>query len=320
MHNVAIIGIGNLGLRHFQAVLNCEQDMNIYIVDTVNESLEKASAMLEEKHKHSVHKLNNVGELPNELEVVIIATSSNVRAKLTKELLSGDRTVKYLVLEKVLFQTEKDYIEIGELLKEKGVKTWVNCPRRMYDGYKILKQKLENDNVNNVVITGGNWGLGCNSIHMIDMISYLVGELDSIYIRTDMLDPEIIPSKREGFIEFTGTLCGNINNETTFAITSNTDTNEPIRIYISCEKNNILIKENKNCVDIISRDNFEQIELGLKFQSQLSNIVVEQLINTGECDLPTFETSSKLHLAIINGFLTYMQKQGEARDGVCKIT
>lgn len=320
MHNIAIIGIGNLGLRHFQAILNCEQNMNIYIVDTVNESLERASAMLEEKHTHKVHKLNNVSELPNELEVVIIATSSNVRAKLTKKLLSGDRTVKYLVLEKVLFQTEKDYKEIGDLLKEKGVKTWVNCPRRMYDGYKTLKQKLENDNINNVVITGGNWGLGCNSIHMIDMISYLVGELDSIDIKTDMLDPEIISSKRDGFVEFTGTLCGNINNETSFAITSNADTNEPIRIYISCGKNNILIKENKNCVDIINKDNFEQIELGVKFQSQMSNVFVEQLINTGECDLPTFETSSKLHLAIINGFLTYMQKQGEARDGVCKIT
>ncbi len=319
MKNIAVIGVGNLGARHFQSILNCEEEVSVYLVDNLQVSLEKACSLIEETNTKKVTTLQNISDLPIELEVVVIATSSNVRAKIIKELVLNGHVIKYFVLEKVLFQSVNEYEEIGSLLKEKNIKTYVNCGRRMFTGYNQLKQKLENDPIKNVVVTGGSWGLGCNSIHMVDLIAYLCGDSKNLLIKSSLLDEEVIDSKRDGFIEFTGILVGNLNG-VDFTVTCNKNTNEAVRIYIFTEKSVITIIEAENSINIISGDSLEKFEIGIKFQSQASGPLVDLLIKSGTCNLTEFDESCELHIPILNAFLEHLQRQGKGGDGVCKIT
>lgn len=58
-------------------------------------------------------------EFPHEIELVVIATSSNMR-RIVFEQLIDHAFVKYILFEKVLFQRKEDYYFVQEKLKESG--------------------------------------------------------------------------------------------------------------------------------------------------------------------------------------------------------
>lgn len=139
MKKIAIIGAGQLGSRHLQGVVSSSHNYDIQIVDLNNESLKVAEERyLQVKPKSSLSVLStysSIDELSDEIDTVIIATNSNVRFKVLKELLEK-KSIKNLVIEKVLFQNLEEYDQAEELILKHGVKAWVNHPRRMYPFYK----------------------------------------------------------------------------------------------------------------------------------------------------------------------------------------
>ena len=68
--------------------------------------------------------------------------------------------------------------------------------------------------------------MGCNSIHSIDLISFVSGETD-FRITSSELDIEILASKRKGFLEFTGALHGISSNGSKYSLISYKESNAP---------------------------------------------------------------------------------------------
>ena len=66
---------------------------------------------------------NEIDAVFDQIDLVIISTSSNVRSKVIKEILKK-KHVKNIVLEKVLFQTVQEYQEITDLFKSFEIKCW----------------------------------------------------------------------------------------------------------------------------------------------------------------------------------------------------
>lgn len=323
MYNVVVIGVGALGIRHFQALLQCKEPIKLYVVDNSDSSLAKAKEMLDahvEKSIENVVMTKSLTDLPESIDVAIIATSSNVRAQIISDLVL-EKKVRFLVLEKVLFQKISDYHAIGNLLSEHNVKAWVNCPRRMMSGHKKIREVFRDEQVQQVIIQGGDWGLGCNSIHMIDLISFITGSYQEVICNGELLDKNIIESKRTGFLEFTGTLTGKINGGTSFTITSNANSNEPLTMYFVGQKILAIVKES-NETAFISTDgfSFEEIEIPILYQSQLSNLVAEQLLRTGDCELTPYHISASLHIPMIETFIEHQLKCGKGDKELCMIT
>ena len=147
MKKVSIIGAGQLGSRHLQGLKTAQSEMGIWVIDASEESLKVAKERceaVESKTPKTVHYEQNIDVLPQNLDLVIVATGSKPRASIIKALLAHS-TVSYLVLEKFLFTRLQDYDEIEALLKEKGVKSWVNCPRRMWPSYEAIKKLINKD-------------------------------------------------------------------------------------------------------------------------------------------------------------------------------
>jgi len=120
MKRICIIGAGNIGSRHLQGLKKITSPLSITVFDPSAESLSTARQRYDQipsSLNHEINFLQTMEDLPKNIDLAIIATSSNVRRKVTEELLKNS-TVKYLILEKILFQKAQDYKAIKKQIKK----------------------------------------------------------------------------------------------------------------------------------------------------------------------------------------------------------
>ena len=299
MFKVAIIGAGQLGSRHLQGLKGAASPLAITVMDSSEDSLQVAKERYDSipaVGEKTIDFVTTLQQLPQSLDLVIIATGSKPRAAIVKSLLAHS-SVKYLVLEKVLFPVLAEYDEISNLLKEKQVRCWVNCPRRMYGMYKQIKETIDLSYPIYMTNADENWGLCCNAIHMIDLFLYLTEET-SYSVETDYLNNTIEDSKRGGYIEMTGTLKVKTpkGNELTL-ISENIFTGEK----------NLLIENGDDLYTVSEGEGFwlhnKKYEYAMPYQSQLTGLLADELLKTGGCSLSPFELSVAYHKPFIKAML-----------------
>ena len=310
MITIAVIGAGQLGSRHLQALALLKKPANIQVIDVSQASLETAKKRFEEVNKNFTGTISfhtDITSLDKNIEIAIVATGSKIRRQLIEQLLSHS-TVKYIILEKFLFTKKEDYTSIEKLLIQKNIKAWVNCPRRMMSFYQKLSKEIKGPV--HFMATGNAWGMGCNGIHMLDLFSYLTNTTD-IILSNKLIAKKTEQSKREGYIEFTGIITGQTNNDS-FHITSFPTGTSPLHIIINTPTVRYSIEEGANAKVWISRlDNnwkWEEDTFTMPFQSGLTNIVVEELLNTGNCSLTAYKESSTLHLIYLNTLIAFLKE------------
>lgn len=326
MNYISIIGAGQIGSRHLQALKNLNIECVVQVIDPHDSSLKTAKQRYDEitvlNNNVRVEYNNNISSLSKVIDVAIISTSSNVRREIIEKLLSN-KNIKNIILEKVLFQKIEDFTVVEKLLYNKKVKSWVNCPCRMWPFYKNLKSLLKGTNTLELSINGSNWGLGCNSIHMIDLLSFLTGESE-YQLYTEQLDMETIPSKRPGFIEFTGGLFGKFINNSKFSIYSYKSGNLPALVQIHNDSVRCIIRESEGKAWVSTKANnwkWKEELFEIPYQSQLTNLVVEKIIKNGSCDLTPFNESLKLHIPLIEGLINHLKRNNpEGNITICPIT
>lgn len=307
MYNIAIIGAGQLGSRHLQGIKTADLSISIEVVDSNIEALKIAEDRYNEiignQDFKKVNFLSSIEELNDNLDLVIISTSSAPRLSITRNLIET-KNIKHIIFEKVLFQNEESFFLVNNLLKSKNIKAWVNCPRRMYDYYNEIKSELHNEDKLIVTVFGGNWGLGCNSIHFIDIFSYLSRQ-QSYTLFTDGLNKKLYPSKRSGYIEFCGILSATTERGDILNLISQDDSNTTPLISIVSQDKKYVIDESNGYV-ISFRDNkWESRNIKVPYQSQLTGRVIENVLVNKNVKLTTYEESTKLHLPFISSLLNF---------------
>lgn len=325
MRNIAIIGAGQLGSRHLQGALIVKDFVfDIYVIDPSNSSLEVSEKRASEiSHNHNIIFEKKISILPKFLDLVIVATNSKVRLLVIEQLLKKV-SVNYLILEKVLFPELKQYDLAEEILINNKVKCWVNHPRRMNDNYKTIKKYFVPNKSYFFQLVGGSWGMGCNGLHFIDLFEYLSSS-SLTKINSNFLNKKVLKSKRDGYIEFTGTLSGTLDNKHFFSITS-TNGNELITPSISIMSDTIrlFIQESVSPkIYIYSKENsfkVESVDFNMKYQSQITGLLIKQLIDTGTCDLPLFKNASQTHKKFIKSLLDSWNSNGGTDFSVLPIT
>ena len=326
--NIAVIGIGELGSRHLQSLYRASFDLNLFAVDPSEDALILGRNRVSElEHNHKLNKLNfvkTIQDLPNYLDLVVIATNSDVRIDVIRLLLE-EKEVKYLILEKVLFQKIRDYQLCSKLLKSAQTEAWVNCPRRIWKDYFAIKDFLSKKSKINYVLTGGIWGLGCNAIHFLDHFSWLTGS-SLLKIDSSQLDKQILRSKREGFIEFTGKLEATYQNGNNLSLASiRSEKDLGIFIRIEGEDFSISIDEGKR-VYTLELENQKKgsrkttHQMYIPFQSELTSALAESLFKKEEIGLTPFEESSEIHKLLINSLIPHIESVNDEKVDICAIT
>lgn len=323
MSNILLVGAGQLGSRHLQALALLTIEVNIFVVDPSSESLMIAKQRFDEiadSFNVNITYSQDINDIPGVIDIAIVATSSKVRRKVIEAIISKSQ-VKYFVLEKVLFTRSDDYEIVSELLIRNNISAWVNCPRRMNQYYKNLSSKL-NGNISLNAI-GNGWGLGCNVIHLLDLFAFLSRNSNCI-VDTQNLIPEIFESKRAGYIELGGTIAAYTDGGDTFSATCYMNGVSPLTLFISAENARYVISEGSTARVWKSESEnnwvWEEENFTIDFQSKLTNRFVEQLLLEGNCELTTYEESAKLHLAFINAIIPFQEKLQNKKIQECSIT
>lgn len=320
--NILIIGAGQIGSKHLQGALKSYNKLLITIVDPSLNSLKVS--------KKSAKKivLGNIGstvkyrqKLPKNknFEICIISTNADVRAKVTRELLLHCR-IKYIIFEKILFQKNTDYEIISKLLKEKNIKAWVNCPNRTYLFYKKIKNKLDIiDEVVEMDVNGSSWGMACNSIHYIDLFSYLVSS-SNIKIVNKNLSNNILNNKRgRNFYEVNGSLEFKIANHS-LKITCKDSTKTFINVRIKNKNIEFFIDELGKILktNVNGLTNIKNITI--PYISSTTAKLIDNLIDKNKCDLSLFSDSCKYHLVILSEFTKHFSQIFKKKLIQCPIT
>lgn len=324
MYTIAIIGAGQLGSRHLQAVAKSNVKISIEVVEPFEQARILAKQRFEEIPSNgnvtNIKFLESIEQLSDSLDLVVVATNSDVRCTVAIQLLSI-KEVKNIILEKVLFQKEEEYHQVEKILAETGTQCWVNHPRRMFPFYQSLKSKLADAAQIDFSVSGGGWGLACNGLHFLDVFEYLSGtavtKIDNGY-----LDKKILETSRKGYIELSGKLIGTVGHNT-FDINC-FESPSPLLVTITSDILNLQIDESAGWYKIAERSNewksTVKEEKIVYYQSELTDKLLEDILTTGKSILPTYEEAMKLHLKFIAALMAHINGFSETKFAHCPIT
>lgn len=312
MKSVIIIGCGNIGYRHLQAILLLPQATNIFIVEPNLESHARiASLIAQSGGKHRINLLNALPEDHIDFDLAVIATTSNHRRDVVEDFLRN-HYASVMIMEKVLFQSVKDIDFVQEFLLENDVTAYVNCGRRYFPGYADLKRYLStSDQPKNIEVSGNNFGLASNAIHFIDLAEYLNSSVITTLDGTG-LTAGFVAAKRNKCVEFYGKLEAQFSNGSQLTIDCHTDGDLSVAVKITSGETEIRIDEmaRKIVTGGVSAD------FASKHVSECVEIYSSAL-ERGQCDLTPYADSARQHRIYLSAVLTHL---GLPQTAVCPIS
>jgi len=314
VYNILIAGAGQLGSRYLQGLSKVKEVLKIYVYDISSESLLVAKERWEEcnNNKYEVEYVSDYNKLPNVINISIVSSTANVRVEIIKNILQFSK-VEYWILEKILAQSIDDLNEINNLIKN-PTNAWVNTPMHAWPLYKEIIKSYPSPN--KVIANFLNFrGLACNSIHYIDFVSrWTNAEIENIDI--SHLNDFWVPSKRLGFYEIEGKLIIKYNDGSILNMSSKIHDD----IYsVELKINDDLWKIYENEGYAINNKG-EKIMGAVLYQSDLTPIIVENILINGLCELPTLLQSINQHLPLLESLTNHWNNYMEIKCTSLPIT
>ncbi len=312
MKNIVIIGAGNIGSRHLQALKAVDIPLDITVVDPNPDSIkiakERYNSVLSGHYKHSINYFRNFNEIKDEFDIAIVATHSNIRRMVIEQLFEVSH-VRAFILEKILFTKADDYSIVGNLLKEKKSKAWVNCTRRVIPFYKDKIRFWFRNKKSTFNISGSKWKLISNIIHFIDFMAFILND-NELSIEYDNLELDLVESNIPNFLELNGSTKIHFKKGSLGIISCFSTGTQPLIIDIASDEVRCIINETegKSWVNRNSKKGWEVFESPILYTSQITSFLVESIIEKNECPLTPYEESMKLHLAIYENLLKFLNE------------
>ena len=315
--NILISGAGQLGSRYLQGLTKCKLPLRIYVHDKCEESLSHAkqcwAEMLELHVNHEVSYHTTLDALPRHIDICIVATTANSRPEVVSDITRKTR-VRFWVLEKVLAQSRAGIDAIVSHVAPENT-AWVNTPRRMIPWHQQIRNDFQLGGPLDVTITGGAWGLGCNSIHYLDLLKWWTGEtLESV--STANLSSNWFESKRKGNWEIYGTLEASYSGGSRVTLSAE-DIKKPVIFQISAENMSYSIDEASGVAR--SSDGIEILGI-MPYQSEMSGTLVASILETRSCVLPGLIESAELHRIFVGSMLDHWKRTVDSSATFVPIT
>ncbi len=312
---ILIVGCGELGSRHLQAVATLPEVAEIEVVDPRPEGLqlgrERVAEVEERKPSIDYRWLSSIEEAHKGGDLCIVATQADVRCEVVRRVAESLGYNSFL-LEKMVAQSVRDYEGLMEFSREKGLSVWVNCKTRAYPFHKRLKSLLDPREPLVLVDVGGNHGLANNGIHVADLFVFY-DETDSIKSGGCCVDPVLHPSKRgNGLFELSGLLQGYTQKGSRLTILFARDHVAPDHLSIASSRYRCV-------VDHMSRWAWESdASTGWEWRpipfegnllvSSMTKQFAADILSSGTCELPNLKECFPAHRFILTELRPHFSK------------
>lgn len=319
--NILIVGAGQLGSRYLQGLVKSSKLLRIYVVDTNSKSLLIAEqrwldVLAQNSSSNIVTYYNSLEDCPKDIDIAIVSTTAFKRAILIGYI-QENFIVKYWILEKVLTQSVVELDMILHVLSSTTL-AWINTPRRMYSLHNEIRDNLIKDRPLHLNVYGKEWGLACNSIHFLDMFAWFTGE-SLVKISTEKLGHKWIHAKRSGYWEILGEINAIYSNGSTISLFAEERKLNNISCNMVLEDGGFQWEIDEDAGSAVRSDGLS-IYGKLPLQSEVTSILVDQIIDTGNCNLPLLIESEHIHRVFIEAMLKHWQLNVESSASYVPIT
>lgn len=299
---ILIIGCGELGSRHLQAVSALGEVAEIEVVDPAPDRLETGRtrvAQVEDRNpKIRYQWLPTLDDASREGDLCVVATQADVRCSIVRDV--ADRSsYRQFLLEKIVAQSIEDYDDLLALARTRGLAVWVNCKKRGHEAHRRVKARLNPDLPLILSVIGGNHGLATQGVHAADLFAFYDGtnRIDGGEVHVDSV---LHPTKRgPDVLELSGTLNGRSEKGSRFFLSLDGSHRAPPVFSVVSDVYRAV-------VDDMTRSFYESAaESGWQWSqvpynpdlkvSTMTRSFARDILGTGECELPTLEECRPAH-------------------------
>jgi len=325
---IVLVGCGNIGSRHLQALTKLEECCKIQVVEPKSSSVEIGKQRINtvgraKSKKMDVEWLTDINKVVKNADLTIIATLATGRVDILSKLISMEH--RRFLIEKIVCQSADEYERLLCLMNEYRVKGWVNCTRRYTDFYKTAASILhQNDGPVILNVRAGNRGLGCNAIHFLDLFNWFIGndkgvKLDGRYVLSELF----ANSRGEDLVEFAGTIIGKTQNNDFLTISFLPDDDVDVSVNISRKNVRVWVNETaKKALIAVRKSNWDFCEYPFRapYTSEITKDIAEDIFSTDSCHLPKVEELFVSHKELFGVFNSVIEMVTNKKAEFCTIT
>jgi hypothetical protein len=315
MDKILIAGAGQLGSRYLQGLAQCSDVLEIYVYDISDLSLKTASQRwceCEKKNQHKVFFVSSLKEVPLSIDIAVVSSTANVRLAIVNSISQG-HSIKYWILEKVLSQSVGDNHKIRDLLKNSHG-AWVNTPRYLSPLYFNLRGMYPDRPPIKVAFNGIS-GLACNAIHYIDLVARWAG-IDVSHVDVSGLGGWF-EAKRPGFYEVSGVLRVLFEDDSVLTLSSENHNQDGGGAIFVVGGYVWRVFENQGYA--LSEDG-SRIDGDIGLQSEITAGLVNSILSSGACNLPSLEESIQAHNVFIDALAGHWSNFSGSQTSIVPIT
>lgn len=224
MKKIALIGLGNLGKHYMSGLSKIKFNKELFFIDTSPKNLNLAKKIWSDicnKDFFLYHFGKKLNILPKNLDLVIIATTTNARLKIIKNLINSSK-IRYWIVEKPIATDIDSLKKICKYLKNQ--KVFINISRVYSKNYLYIKKKITPRKNLKLTVDGSHWNLASNAIHFFYLYFWLTNSFKKIRLSFILDVKSSYETNRKKFFDFYGSL--KIKNNNNQIILLN---NEPVR-------------------------------------------------------------------------------------------
>lgn len=201
---IVVVGAGQIGSRHLQALAKLPGVAEVVAVDPLAESLERAAARWRDVpgHEHANLKLvSSVEEVPAQrYDLAVLTTSAPGRLEQLRTV--AGLGIKRVLAEKLLFQSLEEIDAALEICCGAGIRLYPNYVYRYASPWAVLAKQFGSKPFE-LHVVAGDIGLATNLPHWLDLFEYLAASPLS-ELSVELARPAY-PNKRGGdLLEFAG--------------------------------------------------------------------------------------------------------------------
>ena len=324
---IFLIGCGEIGSRHLQALVGLENVSQITIIDKNEDSLKLGQLRLNECR--SVNKsirfqwLKNITKECQGGDLCIVATQAQGRCALIKNI-AENYQCRYFLIEKIVAQSIPEYSDLKVFSSDHDLKIWVNCKNRAYAVHKFIKSRLVAGEPIYFSDCGGNQGLANNGVHAADLFVYY-DNATSLKGEVCRIDPILHPSKRgKDIFDLSGTLHVSSEKGNSCVISFAQGRIDPDVLTIITPRHRFVVDHLKKFAYQSSHETDWQwkpfpMEENV-FISHMTTQFAHDILTKGTCDLPTLEECYPAHKFILETLLPHFNRLMKTNNDFCPVT
>lgn len=297
MKKTLLIGCGNIGFRHLQALAASDMapQIELSIIEPNADHHDRISTELKSADFAAAQLLTQLPAERAHFDLVVIATNADVRRRVFEDL-ADQHSFAGIIFEKVLFQRIADLDAVEQRLQ--GVAAYVNCGRRGFPGYSALRARFAGQGPVDYSVDGTQYALASNAIHFLDIAAF-INDSPLVELDASGLEAQTGQSRRAGYVEVYGTLNGRLANGSSVSLTCHPAESFAINVSLKSADMSGQVDEAAGQAILTTGLGSETLDFETRHVSQMPYLY-ESVLKAEPCLLPEFAESAAQHRLLLS--------------------